>query len=89
MHNQKGILTTSLRELTVHRPNDAHEHKTRSVTLVRYGLAILLTLFLFREAVYMTTTVYPNWLFLVLFASVIVLLLPYQRWTHRENPSQR
>ncbi len=59
-------------------PKD-NDNKARSVALVRYGLAILLTAFLFREVVYMTSTPYPMWLMLVLFVSVLALLVPYER----------
>lgn len=64
----------------MNKHDNPDDNKTRSATLVRYGLAILITLFLFREAVYVQTTLYPGWLFLVLFVSVILLLLPYERF---------
>ncbi|MEM6282307.1 MAG: hypothetical protein AAF787_08960 [Chloroflexota bacterium] len=57
-----------------------HEHTTRSAALLRYGLAILITGFIFREMVYMTSTPYPGWLFLVLCASIMLLLLPYEQF---------
>ncbi|MEL6269903.1 MAG: hypothetical protein AAFV33_28810 [Chloroflexota bacterium] len=58
----------------------AHDHKTRSTALLRYGLALMITGFIFREMVYMASTPYPGWLFIVLFASVVLLLLPYEQF---------
>ena len=62
------------------------QDKARGVALMRYGLALLITGFIYREIVYMTATPYPGWLFIVLFISVILLLLPFERfWQHDHN----
>lgn len=60
-----------------------HTDTARNNTLVRYGLAILLTAFLFRETIYVTTSLYPGWLLVVLFLSVLLLLVPFERLGRR------
>ena len=59
--------------------NTPTENKAHHTALVRYGLAILLSAFLLREAVYMTATPYPGWLLFIVFLSVLTLMIPFEK----------
>ena len=48
--------------------------------ILRYALAVFVTGFIYREVVYMSSTPYPGWLFIVLLAGVILLVLPYDHF---------
>lgn len=67
--------------------NDLRPDKDQSPTddldrgkILRYALAVFVTGFIYREVVYMSSTPYPGWLFIVLMAGVILLVLPYENF---------
>lgn len=62
------------------QPHNDHPHTNNLERgkFLRYTLAIFVTGFIYREVVYMSSTPYPGWLFIVLLAGVILLVLPYE-----------